>query len=355
MPDRDRETVVASIEISISGNRMPPEAQADLFHVEVTDDLDQVGMFALSLNAGDPQTGEIKYVDADLFREGSEVKIKAGFHAPLAELIVGEITAIEPEYVERGPIHLTVRGYNRLYHLGFGRKTRSFKDVKDSDVAEQIASDWNLTPEVEATTVTHPYLLQNNQTDLEFLLERARRIRYEVRVEGKALFFRKPQEGRGKILTLTYGEELVGFSPRLSLFTQPSEVRVQGWDPKEKKAIQGHAGAGDVTTTMEGQATGADLAGQVVGEAPLVSVALGPGTPEEADLIAQGMMNQGAFELVTGEGRCLGQPSIQSGTVLELRGLGRRFSGLYYVTSVTHSLSGPKGFFTTFLVRRSAA
>lgn len=355
MPDREREAVVASLQVLINGNRIPPEAEADLFLLEVADELDTIGMFTLSLNAGDPKSGGVKWIDTDQFREGNEVKIKMGFHAPLPDMLVGEITALEPEFPERGPILLTVRGYDRLYRLGYGRKSRSFRNMKDSDIAAQIARDWKLTPEVEDTTVTHEYLFQNNQTDLAFLLERAHRIRYEVKVEGKSLFFRKPQETRGKLLTLTYGETLLSFTPRLTLLSQIGETVVQGWSPKEKKAIRGRAGPGDETSPMGGKETGPAAVERLIGKAPLVVVDDPPATPEDAEIMAKGQLNATAFEFLTGEGSCVGEPQIRAGMVIELRELGKRFSGLYYVTSSTHSLSVRRGYITTFSVGRSAA
>jgi len=354
MPEAERDAVIASLEIQINGTRLPPEAEADLFHLEVAEDLDTPSMFTLSLNAGDPATGEIKWADDRLFPLGAEVKIKAGFHPPLPELMVGEVTGLEPEYPARGPLLLTVRGFDRLHRLGRGRKSRTFQQMRDSDIAGQIAGDWGLTPDVEATAVTQEYVAQHNQTDLEFLLLRARRIGYEVAVQGRRLVFRTPQESRARLVTLTYGEELFEFSPRLSLAAQVSEARVQGWDPKRKEAVTGRAGSGDERSRMGGQETGAALAERVAGPAAMVTVDDPVFSLEEAEAMARGSLNRSAFDLVTGEGTCMGNPQLRAGTVVELRGLGRKFSGLYYVVGCTHTIAAQRGYSTTFTVRRSA-
>jgi phage protein D len=354
MPEPERDAVIASLEIEINGSRLPPEAATDLFHLEVLEDLDTPSMFTLSLNAGDPATGEIKWADDALFPLGAEVKIKAGFRAPLPELTVGEVTGLEPEYPARGPLLLTVRGFDRLHRLRGGRKSRTFLKMSDSDIASQIARDWNLTPEVEATTVRYEHVFQRNQTDLEFLLLRARRIGYEVKVEGRSLIFRAPREDRAKQVALTYGEELLEFSPRLSLAAQVTEVLVQGWDPKRKEPVTGRAGSGDERSRMGGQETGAALAQRIVGPVTLVAVDDSLSSLEEAEALARAALNSVAFELVTGEGTCMGNPQIRAGIVVELRGLGRRFSGLYYVVGCAHAISARRGYSTTFTVRRSA-
>jgi len=57
--------------------------------------------------------------------------------------------------------------------------------VTDKQIAEKIAQDLGLRPDAEDTKTKHPYVIQYNQTDLAFLVERARRIRFEVLVQGK--------------------------------------------------------------------------------------------------------------------------------------------------------------------------
>lgn len=356
MVDQELEKSVPDVQILINDKPLPVEAKADLFHVEVEESLDSIGMFSFSLNAGDSNKGGVKWMDDDLFKEGNEIRIKLGYHAPLPELMEGEITSLEPEFSGSGSVVLTVRGYNRLYKLGFGRKSHSFPKMKDSDIAAQIAQDWSLTAKTDDTTVSHEYLFQNNQTDLEFLLERARRIHYEVKIEGRTLHFRKTRETSGKTLTLKFGENLLNFFPRLNVLNQTGEIVVQGWNAKKKKEIQGKALAGVETPLPAGRDTGAKSIGALLGKATQVQlVDASPATQEDAEMVAKGRLNASAFEFVTGEGTALGDPKIRAGIVIELEKLGQRFSGPYYVTAVTHVWSSRSGYTTAFTVRRSVA
>ena len=155
MPDRARESVVPAVIVLINGNQLKPEAEADLFMIEVGDDLDMPGMFTLSLNAGDPKSGGLKWMDDDLFRGAIRSRSRMGFSAPLTRVMVGEIVGLEPEFPERGPVVFTARGFDRLHRLSFGRKSRSFRKMKDSEIAAQIAQDWSLTPESDDTRIVY--------------------------------------------------------------------------------------------------------------------------------------------------------------------------------------------------------
>ena len=62
-----------------------------------------------------------------------------------------------------------MRAFDRLHRLSRGRQVRSFQNVSDSDLVQRIASEVGLQAQVGPTPEVHDYLLQDNQTNLEFL------------------------------------------------------------------------------------------------------------------------------------------------------------------------------------------
>ena len=195
--------------------------------------------------------------------------------------------------------------------------------------------------------------MQTNQTDIDFLLTRARTIGYELLVEDKTLHFRKIKNDRGKTVTLNFKQGLETFYAYLSTADQVSQVVVRGWNPKDKQAIVGQAQASDVTGTMQGQKVGPEAADGLFGTRTLTVVDLPVVTQNEADLLAKGLLNDVALEYLIAEGRARGDPAIKVGSVIELGGVGQRFSGLYYVTHVIHIYDG--GLISHFQARRNAA
>jgi phage protein D len=276
-----------------------------------------------------------------------------GYARELTTVFLGEITGLELSTPPHARALLTVRGLDRLHRFRRGRRTRSYLKAKDSDAAKQIASDLGLTPDVEDSGEVHPVLLQMNQTDIDFLLTRARAIGYELLVEDKTLRFRKFKHDRGKVVMLDYLRGLTGFYGYLSTADQVTQVAVRGWNPKDKKAVLGQAKAADVRGTMGGQKSGPSAVESPFGARTLTIVDSPVATQNEADLMAKGLMNELALNYLTIEGTAVGDPAIKVGEVLELGGLGKRFSGLYYLTNVMHSWDGK--FLTHFQARRNAA
>ena len=71
----------------------------------------------------------------------------------------------------------------------------------------------------------------------------------------------------------------------------------------------------------------------------------------DAKQMARQTLENIAKDMVKGSGSTIGLPYLRAGTVVELRGLGRRFSGHYFVTGTTHTI-GDGGYTTQFECRR---
>lgn len=347
------EDTAPQFKVLVDGSELATEVAVDVLSVTVCQYTEGADMFTIELNNRNSEQQEYKWADSDEFDLGSEVEIKTGYMDHLATLIKGEITAVEPEFVAGEAAAVKVQGYDRLHRFRRDRKTRSFIEMKDSQVAEQMAQELQLQSQVEDTEVVHPYLFQNNQTNIDFLQERARRIRYEVDVESKTLIFRPAANDSGKSITLRFGEKLQAFRPRLTTLGQVSKVIVQGWNPKTKEAIVGRAGAGDEISKMEGDTIGAALTESAFGETKTYVVDKYLFSQTEAEQIAKAKYNDMIVDFITGEGTTIGVPELRAGDVIELSGLGSRFSGLYYATAVSHVVN-PEGYLTHFSVKRNA-
>lgn len=351
-----RSPLVPEFDIIINGSPLPATAEPYVIGVTVDDDTDLPSMFMLELTGADSQNQDIPWIDDDnLFSVGNVVEVKLGYAGNVESLIIGEITSLEPEFVFNRKPSLTVRGYDRRHRLQRGRKTRTFVQQKDSDIAAQIASEAGLTARTIDSKVVHDYVMQVNQTDMEFLQERSRRMQYEVMVQDKTLIFRPVANADSAIVTLTFDDHLLEFYPRLSSAYQVNEVTVRGWNPKQNKEIVGRASAGDEVSTMGGQATGAALVknkfGAAVGaisDRPIL-------TQAEADQLAKARFNNMALTFISGEGICWGRTDLRPGKVIKIDGIGKRFSGQYYITSTLHQYTPHQGYQTHFTVKRNAS
>ncbi|WP_416978241.1 phage late control D family protein [Streptomyces sp. T028] len=344
-----------ALEIRCDGRPLPREARADVESVTVLDDLHALSMFTVTLHNWDPERLAFPWSDSRLFAVGTEVVISLGYGGDLYPVMSGEVTGLEPTFsTDRLPT-LTVRGYDYRHRLARAQRTRTFTRTKDSAIARQLARNAGLRAEVADTGTAPDYVVQNNQTDLEFLQKRARLIGYEVHVRHKVLYFRPPQHGRRPSATLHIGDDIAEFTPRLRALPQVGRHSVRGWDVALKQAVVSTVTAGRESTTMGGATTGPREADRAFGRAGTVSTGLSVPNRDRADQMARGQFDDLALSYITGEAECEGKPRLHAGDVVDIRGAGTLFSGAYYLTSVSHSLTAGDDYRTSLQLRRNAA
>jgi phage protein D/phage baseplate assembly protein gpV len=275
--------------------------------------------------------------DSDILPIGSEVEISLGRSQAPKTLFNGEVTAQDLE-VEHGqaPV-LVVRGFDRAHRLQRGRLSRSFLNVTDSDIATKIARECGLQPAVDSTSQVYPYVMQNNQTNLQFLQQRATRLGYEVYVEGTTLHFAKPKGDGAAAVHAKLGKDILRVQVHMTSAGQVQDVTVRGWDPKAKQAIVGRATRGASTARGGKQKSGAELA-QPFGQAGMTISHHPVQSQAEADALAQAVADDLAGGAIRLEAEVRGHPGLKPGQVIDLSSLGSRFSGQYYVTGVCHRL-----------------
>lgn len=342
--------LVPVVNVFTNGRALAPEVE--LVSVTVDDTVDLPGMFAMDILNSDAASGEL-ILDQQQFAVGDEVEIKLGYGVTLTSVMKGEITGIEAEFTSSTLPKMTVRGYDRRHRLQRGRKSRTFLKQTDSAIAKKIAQEAGLAANTKDSGVQYDYVLQANQTDMEFLLERAGRIQYSLTIDGQTLNFLPVANATGSLLTLTLKDDLMEFSSRLSSIGQVDQTTIRGWDPKQKQALIGEGREANITTKMGGSRSGSTVAKRAFGAAIGTTTDSPVMTQAEADAVAKAAINTSVLGFMTGEGLCVGRTDLRAGTVITLAGLGRQFSGQYYVTAVSHRC-GESGYTTRFTVRRNA-
>jgi Bacteriophage probable baseplate hub protein len=301
---------------------------------------------------------DLEWLDSPLFEPGARVVVRMGYTNALEVLFVGEITELKPTFPANGVALLEVGGHDLSHRMSRGCHFRSWQDMKDSDVAAQIAQEYGLRPEVQDTEEKRRKIKQNGESDLEFLAKRAekQKRKYEVIVREETLYFNEKQEEEtAEVVTnLKWGESLISFAPELNTAGVVSEVTVRGWDPMNKQEIIGQAGWREIWGRQGKRISGGQLMERLYsqgGKKPDECVRTEPVyTQQEAKDRALAVLKEKADTFITGSAESIGLPEIRVRSAIILEGLGR-FDMQYYITGTTHSISGTGGYKTSFTVK----
>jgi len=354
-----------AFQVQIDGTQLSADVSLNIEEVQVVSKADTLDTFSFTITNALPKMRWTHTSDANLFSQAKSVKIAMGYVDELEDMIEGEITQITPTFPDSGVPTVAIEGHALMHRLHGTNRTRTFQQVSDKQIVEQIARDAGLQSNVEDPNIQYEYVIQPNQTDLEFLRERAKRLHFEVLVKDKTLIFRKSQEAQDNTFTLVWAQiqksvanssntlPMNTCSLQLNALQPPTNVEVRCYDPKTKKAFVSHAGSSDQTSKMGGSQTGSDVTNAFPRPSNHVHVSTMLASQEECDNHAKAIYNNEALKLVTGTVTTIGAPTLRSGQVVVVLGIGPRFEGRYCIDEATHSI-GSSGYQTSLTIKRNA-
>ena len=354
------------LRIEIDGEKVTDQLAVDVLQVTIEESLHLPAMFTLVIynryapTDDDPERKPWQH--DPLFEIGK--KLKLGFCSsttkdPLFQekiekiLIEGEITGMEVNFENNNRADIIVRGYDFSHRLHRGRYNRSFTDSPtDSNIFEEIVKEVlgeKAIGNVDPSGETYKYVFQENQTNMEFLRERAARIGFELFMSDSKMNFCKPKsEGD---LALKWGDQIKQFRVRVTSAEQVNSVKVRAWDYIEKKPIVETA-----TTEKQLTQTGNKLGSSTSSAFPnlkspeMIVVDKPVASAKEAEIMAQALCDELGGEFVYADAQAEGNPDIRPGQVINLENMGDRYSGKYYVTDTRHFMEG-RVYKTDFSVR----
>jgi phage protein D len=382
---------VPQFEVRIQGAGLPRDVLRDVREVTYTDDIDEIDGFQITVNNWDPDKRDYKYIGSEtpdslsgnagssdesarqrLFDPcNKEVELWMGYADKMQLMMKGIFTTLTPNFPSSGGPTLTVGALNLLYRFKGEKHTKVWEQKKPSEIAAEFkltnpATHAELQVVVDSNSQSAepqlPYVLQDAQYDLTFLMSLARKTGYvlllqeEIRDESEnvtrpAQIYFGPSNGSGlrrATVELGYGKSLMEFKPTLTTANQIKSVTVNGWNRDTKSAISQTANITDSGIDFNQDLK--DLLNvcdpheeQVVNE-PVF-------TDGQALARARYILANRFRDMVTASATTVGVPDIRAGRNVVITGIGSRFSGNYFVTQSTHSI-GTNGYTTAFNARR---
>ncbi len=223
MPDPNGSAIrVSRPTITIDGEDKPTLIER-LLSLEIVERVE--GLYRLeaafgNLGPADNQTGFL-FFDRQTIDFGKTVKVKLESDT----IFEGRISGIEAEFPDGDEPKILILAEDKFQDLRMKRRTRTFDDMSDSDIAGRIAGDHGLTPDVSMSGPTHKVVAQVNQSDLAFLRERARNVDAELWMDGSTLHVQSHSARGGQPFQLSYGSGPAGISRTCRPFTSTNEFQ----------------------------------------------------------------------------------------------------------------------------------
>jgi phage protein D len=347
--------------VKVGGQSLTHNLGLAVPQVEVVLALGAAGRFSFTIvNAYDDQQHDFISTYGqkvfELLKFGATVEVAMGYgdFSQLPTLITGIITEVTTGFAEGGTPELTVAGYDALFPLTLGKRSRSWKNITDSGVISQIAGEYGLDSDIQSTQETHAQIEQNQESDFELMKKLADRNHFEFYISSpNTLYFGEPNDQGDGVVTLLWGRTLLSFKPEANLAAQVSQVEVYGWDPQNKKAVVGTAVAGQESGHDPRRQSGGERLRAIVKNPPILQVRQPVFTAAEAQRRAQAILDDHAKRFLTGEAETVGLPDLLPDSNITLGNLGDPFSKTYYMQETTHKMDS-SGYRTRVKVKESS-
>jgi phage protein D len=353
----DTALLQAAVPVFTVGGDVKGELARDLTRLEIEEDTSGLRRLFARFLAWGPRDGEDTegrlYLDGRILDFGKEIKVAIGPDGEDRTLFNGVISAIEIDLSEETPGEVTVLAEDRLMDLRMTRRSKTYEQMSDADIANAIASEHGLTPDVSADGPTYDVVQQWNMSDLAFLRERGRLIQAEVWVLDRTLSFQSRPNRSAPSIRLTQGDNLIEAQIRADLAHQRTKIKVSGYDASQRALIDEEAGSNAIQAEISGGSSGPSTLQQAIGERVSSRVREVPLVSSEARDYARAEMLRRSRSFVTATGVALGVADLIVGSTLDLRNVGTPFEGSgYYVTRMCHTYDINVGFRTTFEAER---
>jgi len=350
--------------IEIEGKRLSKDITHEITSFVFEDNEEELDVLELSVT-----DRYLQFVDDPLFQEGNEIVARFGYVDNLSPKKVAVIKEIDYDFPDGGDPTIQIKAYDKGHKLTGKQIQRIWQKpapgILYSEIAEQIAREHGLTPVVTKTLGRHLRVVQGNKSDAQFLKELAAKSRdrdgkgvtgYVFYVQDDELHFHPRALHARPALMLEYFTDREGVLRSFKPSTQSqgvkgagTETKAVGVDPRKKKHVE-HAANNATTPDRPSLGKKTYLVDGNTGEGKFRKQESGRIVPssersegyheeprqEPAQDKAESHFKNAEMKQVEATAVTIGIPSLVAKQNVEVRGVGSKFSGAYYCTSVRH-------------------
>ncbi|HEX7817331.1 type VI secretion system tip protein VgrG [Dyella sp.] len=326
---------VVTVTLTVNGQTLSVEP---VVSVIVRRAINRIPWAEIVLSDGNMPTGDFPLSDGANFTPGSEITINAGFGTTTQPLFSGIVVRHGVKIDSGNNSRLILECRDKATKMTIGRRNANYLQQKDSDIISTLISGQGLSADVTATTVQYDELVQFYCSDWDFMLSRAEINGLLVNVDDGKVSVKAPSTSGSASLTVTWGTDLLAFEADIDARTQLTAVQATSWDPKQQAIAQGDS-ASPTTLNEQGNLSGTTLAGVTSPS----TYGLQSGATQPLDTLnawAKAMQQKATLARIRGSLGILGNASVVPDSLLEVKGVGARFSGTVYVAAAEHRING---------------
>ncbi len=318
-----------SITVKVAGSAIDDELQVQ--RMQVDNAVGEIPEAQLVLQAGSIAENNFPEADGSDFKIGSEISMAVAYGSGADQEIFKGLIIAKRMRISRGAPRLELRCIDKAAKLTHTRASALYEKKKDSDVMSQIISDAGLNADVAATSDTQRDILRYACTDWGYLRSLADRAGHVITISDGKVTSKAPDVTSSAVLTVTLGVDLMSFDARVDAETSLAGAKASAWDSSTQEVVDGTGARPEAPKW--GNYKPSALA-QVLGDREYERRTAREVAAADLKIATDARGLRAALASIQGECSFQGSAKAVPGVMIELAGLGERFSGDAYVSGV---------------------
>ena len=345
-----------SYKITIGSKSFEPTSAERISSINVSYKANKIPYAVINFIDGDPSKENFILSSSQDIEPGAIVTIEMGYKGVNVKVFKGVIVKHSVKLMAN-KTYTYIECKDPIFKMTVAKKNRVFGDGSAA-VAEDanfttIFTDYSLNSRLEMKGT--PYIAQNSITqfyssDWDFVLSRAE-------VNGKMILIKKPDSDYGKISidnplstgtavsTYSFGNNLLDFDIESNATSQIKEAEVSTWKEDTQEVFKSAKATSSTFKQLEKTGIKFDDLKTITSPSTLELFHGGSLVKAEIDGWSKAIIEKSAHSKVKGTFKVRGDNSISLGDIIELKGLGTKFSGNIVATGVKQQFTSG-GWFT---------
>jgi Rhs element Vgr protein len=327
-----------TVRFTITINGIPINDRYPVMSISVENGINTMPKAEIVLLDGDPASRDFLISDSNDFFLDTEIVISAGYDTGPETIIFDGIVVKHAIRIDGGSNStLSISCKHKAVKMTYNETdSYTYDDDTEDTIIQDIFSEYD---GLQGTIKSLPLARQTQQhtsSDWDFIISRCDMHGLHLVFNGNEYSINDPGLTASPVLEVEYGVSMLSFSSDLSADKQASSITGTSWNTKDQKNIK--ATAKEPTLTGQGNISVQQYI-NAVDAAPITFSASTPMTQEELQDWVDAQLLRTRLTLIKGQTSFQGSAEVVPGSIISLKGVGTRFSGNVYVSSVTHNIS----------------
>ena len=329
-------SVLPIVDIRADGQKIPDHY--NLLALEAITRVNKIPYAELKLQDGDAAAQDFLISSERFFQPGNKVQIKLGTQNNDLKTVFEGVVVKQRIKTSRNGSILLVSLQDASGKLNSSRKSAVFNQITDSQMIQKLITEAGLMAgKIDKTNVTHAQLIQYQTNDWDFMLSRADVCGRLVFASAGNIDLREPKLTGNVAFSFNYGiSDCIDFDFSLDTQSQYQQAQANYWNIDQQKVNS--ETVSNVLTLKQGNVKVSDTA-KVLNKTEYQLDAAVNMPKQEAKAWAESQLIRERLSLFRGTLTLDGRADLEPGQLLEIKGVGERFSGNTLITGIGHRIT----------------